>query len=166
MVLRHVWFIACFAILPLSAHAQDAYVWANDPTADRYMPSSLYSFNPTGDIVISRKSAGQYTVVFRGLGQQGDPSPGLGGHVQVSAYGSADRCNVGNWGYQGENFTVNVDCFEAGSNRSKDSRFTLNVRNRPFEFVTMSMEIASEEFLTLQAALAELSVRVEALEAP
>ena len=166
MMPRSVIFLACAAMLPMAAQAQDAYVWANNATEDRYTPDVIYSFNPRGNISIRRRGVGQYTVTFFGLGTAPERTPGEGGHVQVTTYGSSDRCNIGNWGYAGENFVVNVNCFEAASDRNKDSRFALSVRNRPFGFVTLNMEIGNEELQALQIALAELTARVEALEAP
>ncbi len=107
---------------PASGGMRLAYVWANNPTAASYTPSTTYSHNSSGSPVsINRSSAGRYAVTFAGLGGSGV----AGGNVQVTGYGgnSAD-CKVRFWSSAGANFTANVACFNANGTPS-DSRYTV-----------------------------------------
>lgn len=156
----------CAAFIPATGQGQDAFVWANDATADSYSPSAIYAFNPAGDITIQRRGVGAYTVVFLGLGKQGQGLPGEGGNVQVTTYGSSDRCNVRSWAYSGENYTVNVNCYAATGSQAKDSQFSLLIKSAPFAVTTFSLDVSNQELQDLQIGLATLSARVDALEAP
>lgn len=92
-----------------------AYVWADQPGAASYTPSTTYSHNPTGSgITIERDATGDYSVMFTDL----DLSEG---HVQVSKYGTgAGTCHVQSWGGS----TVNVLCFDMDGNPA-DLRYTV-----------------------------------------
>ncbi|GIV58759.1 MAG: hypothetical protein KatS3mg042_1672 [Rhodothermaceae bacterium] len=113
-----------------------AYTWADMPTADSYTPSTAYTFNPDGDVTITRTSAGRYVVQFAGLGDRfreriGASSDlyegGAGGHVQVTAYGNpAIRCHPASWGLSGSSLNVAVHCNDH-TGTAKDSRFSLLV---------------------------------------
>ena len=98
------------------------YVWANNPTAASYTPSSAYSFNSAGaPITITRSASGQYQVTFSELGGSGI----FGGNVQVTAYGSGSEiCKVVSWASGGGNFVVNVRCFTAAG-AAVDTRYTV-----------------------------------------
>ena len=57
---------------PAAGSMRLAYVWANNPTAASYTPSTTYSHNSSGSPVsITRSSAGRYAVTFAGLGGSG-----------------------------------------------------------------------------------------------
>jgi hypothetical protein len=89
------------------------YVWADQPTASSYTPSSTYQVNFTGaSNTITRNGVGAYTITFPGLG--GDYSPGGGGTVNVTAYGwGSESCKVQSWWYApGASVLVNVLCFD------------------------------------------------------
>jgi secreted trypsin-like serine protease len=81
------------------------FVWADQPTAASYTPSSFYSFNSTGGTnTITRVATGNYIVEMPGLGQPN-------GNVQVTAYGSANRCKSAGWAPVGTTQNVYVQCF-------------------------------------------------------
>lgn len=85
--------------------AASAYVWANQPTASPYTPSTFYQFNSTGALnTITRNGIGFYTVHLPGLAVNN-------GHVQATAYGgSTDRCKVTSWYAVGGELLVNILC--------------------------------------------------------
>lgn len=87
---------------PSSAHG---FAWVTETAA----VSPTYAFNSEGGTVTATGSAGLYTVTFGGLG-------GIGGDVQVVAYGSSNaRCKVSSWGgtWPGA-LSVNVACHTPG----------------------------------------------------
>jgi len=100
------------------------YVWADNPTADKYTPTEAYSYNSSGkEIEISRRSTGRYKVTFYGLGG----GKIAGGNVQVTAYGPGNEfCKVEYWISGGLDFIVHVRCFTASGN-PVDTRFSLRV---------------------------------------
>jgi hypothetical protein len=84
------------------------YVWADQPAAASYTPSSFYQTNSKGGTnTITRTSPGRYSVNFPKLA-----SPGNGGTVNVTAYGgSANACEVTGWGGNGaDGILVGVLC--------------------------------------------------------
>jgi hypothetical protein len=91
-----------------------AYAWANNATSASYTPSAIYSYNASGGaITATRAAAGTYQIQFAGLN--------LGnGHVKVTAYGSAMRCNVGSW--SGTN--INIRCYDS-TGALADSRYVV-----------------------------------------
>lgn len=95
------------------------YVWANNPTAGSYTPSTTYQFNSAGATnTITRSGVGQYTVRLPSIGS-------AAGHVQVTAYGDVPaRCKVVNWYPSGTAQLVNVRCFTLGG-ALRDTQFTL-----------------------------------------
>jgi Zn-dependent metalloprotease len=96
-----------------------AYVWANNPTAASYTPSTSYQRNATGALnTISRSGVGSYAVIFANLGTA------TGGTVHVTAYGPGSAmCKVAGWGPALPGMIVNVRCFDAAGARA-DSLFT------------------------------------------
>lgn len=102
-----------------------AYVWANNPTAASYVPSSAYAYNPGGAIRISRTGQGTYSVRFAGLG-----GPKAGGNVQVTGYGSdpAD-CKIRHWSSGGRDFIATIRCY-AANGALMDARYTVLVTRR------------------------------------
>jgi len=94
---------------------QQAYLWANMPTAPSYTPSPLYSFNSRGGTnTVVRNSTGVYTANLPGFTT-------VGGNVAVTAYGSdSNVCKVSSWGIS----SVIVRCFTA-SGLPADSLFSL-----------------------------------------
>jgi hypothetical protein len=95
------------------------YVWANDPTAGSYTPSTSYQRNSTGALnTITRTGVGAYTVNFANLGIY------YGGTVNVTAYGSgSENCKVYWWGPVLADMNVHVRCFNAAG-AAADTRFT------------------------------------------
>lgn len=111
------------------SHAELAFTWANKPSTNSYSPAPLYTSNPKGGVLINRAGAGTYQIVFENMGSSNDTA-GSGGHVQVSAYQSASRCGIVNWGNQLTDLVVNVYCFQGDSATTKvDSQFTVLVMN-------------------------------------
>jgi microsomal dipeptidase-like Zn-dependent dipeptidase len=69
-----------------------AYVWAGRPGEPEYTARSAYGLSPSGDITIKRRGAGRYNVML------GGSIVGVGGHLQVSAYGGDPRqCRIVGW---------------------------------------------------------------------
>ncbi|MGW5052140.1 hypothetical protein [Actinokineospora sp. NPDC004072] len=100
------------------------YVWADQPTAASYTPSTRYQMNTTGALnTIRRAATGVYEVRFTGLGEHG-------GIAHATAYGSAaNHCKVSGWAYSSGDQVVSVRCFTlAGA--PVDTRFTASYTNR------------------------------------
>ncbi|MBX3183088.1 MAG: hypothetical protein KIT72_17125 [Polyangiaceae bacterium] len=92
------------------------WVWGSCSTSGCTV-SGFYDYNPDGTLpTIARSSAGVYSVTFPGASLND-------GIVQVSAYSSTARCNVGSWG--GE--TVSVRCYAGNAVTALDSSFTVLV---------------------------------------
>ena len=99
-----------------SRSVQGGYLWADQPSAASYTPSTYYQWNGTGARnTVTRNGVGNYQANFPGLNVNG-------GTVEVTAYGSgSEYCKVGYWG----NNVVNVNCYNyAGA--PVDTLFTLN----------------------------------------
>ncbi|HWU89594.1 MAG TPA: hypothetical protein VN253_20170 [Kofleriaceae bacterium] len=96
-----------------------AYLWANQPSAASYTPSTTYNFNSTGVAnTITRSAAGTYTVNLPGLG-------GANGSVLVTAHGSSStHCNVVMWGSLPGNRPIEVRCWDTAGVLT-DSTFSL-----------------------------------------
>jgi hypothetical protein len=113
------------------------YVWANQPAAASYTPSTLYQRNSTGALnTITRSGTGAYVVHFTNLGPFGPPTGG-GGMVQVSAYGSGTTtCKVSFWFANGSSLDASVRCFTPNG-VAADSLFTASFTgtlNNPGDF--------------------------------
>ena len=95
------------------------YVWADNPAAASYTPSTAYQRNLTGALnTIQRLGVGYYKVVFENLGIY------YGGTVDVTAYGPGPgECKVQNWGPTLADMNVYVRCFNANG-AALDTRFT------------------------------------------
>lgn len=109
-----------------SGRLGNAFVWANDPTAASYTPSSTYQHNSTVEFqdvnTINRTDTGSYTVLLPNLGT---PS----GTVLVNAYGfTANSCKVAGWGPSGSTQTINVRCFNPAGQLA-DTLFSLSYNN-------------------------------------
>ncbi|WP_437486818.1 hypothetical protein WME75_04595 [Sorangium sp. So ce1014] len=100
--------------------SDEAYVWANDPTAAAYTPDLTHQFNSSGvNNTIVRQGVGRYAVTLPG-------QTAVGGTVEVTAYGpDSDHCKVAGWGQSGDDTAVNVRCFDSAGALA-DGRFTLN----------------------------------------
>jgi hypothetical protein len=97
---------------------EGGYVWADQPTASSYTPSTIYQWNSTGALnTIQRTGVGTYRVVFPG-------QTFTGGTVEVTAYGGgSDYCKVEGWFNDGASQNVNVRCFST-SGAPVDALFT------------------------------------------
>lgn len=168
---------ACIAIgitVFNEAVAETAYAWADRPTVNSYKPRSLYAFNKTGSVQIQRQSTGRYSVVFNNFGSSLPDNPGNGGHVQVSSYGSADRCNILSWNFRAPDFTVTISCFKGGTaNTPVDTRFTvmatyagLTMTSIPMMVGTADLDALQAEISNLQRLFDNLAERVGNLESP
>jgi hypothetical protein len=104
---------ASLAAPTLANAASYGYVWADQPTASTYVPSTFYQTNSQGKLnIITRTGVGQYSVLFPGLANDRN-----GGTVNVTAYGPRARtyCGVVNWSRTGrKDIVVNVRCAETG----------------------------------------------------
>jgi secreted trypsin-like serine protease len=99
-----------------------AFLWADQPAAASYTPSTSYQRNSTGGTnTIARLSTGLYEVRIGNLGH------GLtGGTVNVSAHSTGSHaCKVGHFQAVGSAQSIVVRCF-ANTGLPADSRFTLS----------------------------------------
>lgn len=99
---------------------KDAYLWANQPTAEEYIPSTGYQWNSQGlNNKVRRLGTGRYRATLPNINI-------LGGTVLVTAYGEgSEQCKVVNWQRSGNDTVVNVNCFNA-SGSPVDTRYTLS----------------------------------------
>jgi microsomal dipeptidase-like Zn-dependent dipeptidase len=112
---------ARFSLLATIAAPGDgvAYAWAGRPGEPEYNAASAYGMSPSGDIAIRRRGVGRYNVLL------GASIAGVGGHVQVSAYGPDPRqCRVAGW-IAG---LADIRCTDA-SGRPADSAFSILALN-------------------------------------
>jgi hypothetical protein len=90
------------------------FAWANNSAAtSNYTPDATFSLNSSGGAITSRRTgAGQYLIVFAGLGR---PS-GRMENVQLSPAwedGNQLICNITSWGNTGANdLSVTVACYD------------------------------------------------------
>ena len=86
--------------------SQWGYVWADQPSAASYTPSTTYQVNSSGATnTITRSSTGAYAVRFPNLAASA-------GTVHVTAYGSgSESCKVSSWGPSSPDQIVYVRCF-------------------------------------------------------
>ena len=99
---------------------QTAYLWANQPTATLYAPSSSYSYNSTGgtNLVSHGVDAGEYLAYLPGLTTRG-------GDPHVTAYGTnGDHCKIASWYLLSGGTQVAVRCFNAAGD-AVDSLWSL-----------------------------------------
>jgi D-arabinono-1,4-lactone oxidase len=98
----------------------NAYLWANQASAESYTPDTAYQWNSKGGLnTVRRLNVGHYQVTLPGINV-------LGGTVLATAYGpGTERCKVGGWGLSGNDTVVTVYCFDPSGN-PVDTRFTLS----------------------------------------
>lgn len=96
-----------------------AFLLADQPQAASYTPGRSYQYNSTGAVnTMTRNGMGSYTATLPGL-------TALGGHVQITAYGSTPaRCKTSGWTSGDAGTAVDVLCFDA-SGAVADEMFTL-----------------------------------------
>ena len=100
---------AAFYLQVIGKRDDRAFAFANRHTASNYAPASAGSWNPAGSSRIYRDGVGRYRVVFKGFGAR--LSPGVGGHVQLGAVGTAKAyCKVQEWD-DPTDLIVSVGCF-------------------------------------------------------
>ena len=117
----------------------DGYLWANNPTAASYTPSSTYQSN-SGDVLntVTRLSTGRYRVNMPTMNISSGEN--TGGTVMVTAYGSnSDRCKVRSWYFSGADLNANVDCYNSAGSLT-DSRYTLSFMKR----ITIGNQVAED----------------------
>ena len=112
--------LSIFSMADWASARTHAFVWANNPTAASYVPSSSYQYNLTGlDNEIERLSRGRYKVRMPLV-----HSLSTGGNVQVSAYGTGtQRCKTWGWGRVAVTLEIQVRCFDTAG-RPVDAQFT------------------------------------------
>ncbi len=102
-----------------NALATYTYLWADQPTAASYNPSTFYEHGqrdvsyctPTtpADATITRSGAGNYSVLLPGMGASPAET-----NVKVTGYASSsDTCEIVNWFPSGADAYVNVRCYSA-----------------------------------------------------
>lgn len=96
-----------------------AYLWANNPTAADYLPSTSYSYNDTGaQNRVRRTGTGRYTVELPGMADSN-------ASVLVTAYGAgSERCAATGWWTSGTGAFVSVACTTAAG-APANTRFNL-----------------------------------------
>jgi hypothetical protein len=88
------------------------YAWADDQDNAQYPVNTTHAYHSSaGAVTATRAAAGDYSVQFAGLNL-------LTGNVQVTAYGTANHCNVRIW--SGDD--VGVRCYDAAGALA-DARF-------------------------------------------
>ncbi|ACY15595.1 hypothetical protein [Haliangium ochraceum] len=108
---------------------QWGYVWSHKSTGS-FVAASAYSRNSSGNVfgqgvdnTVTQLGVGEYSVHFPGLSS-------VGGHVQVSAYGSgSERCKVASWVGASGGTDVRVNCFSA-TGAAVNSLFTASFVNK------------------------------------
>jgi hypothetical protein len=105
------------------------FIWADQPTAATYTPSSDWNYNGSGTPnTVTRSSAGVYTATFPGLR--------AGGNAQVTAFsfegGVAAHCEISDWSATGKTTAVGVLCFDANGNPA-DEYFNLSYNRSALE---------------------------------
>ena len=115
-----------FSLDVLGKRSDRAFAFANQPTATNYAPASAGSYNPAGVTKVYRDGAGQYRVVFSGMGAY--LPQGFGGHVQATAVGTNKvHCLVERWtGAPSADLSITVECY-APSGARADSKFATMV---------------------------------------
>ena len=106
-------------------HWADGYVWANNPFAASYTPSSAFSFNRTGGAVQITKPAGttgRYLVKFAGL----SAFLGTKSTLHTTGYNADDTYCKPARAYL-VNDTVEVRCFQASTGAAVNAVFTVLV---------------------------------------
>jgi hypothetical protein len=117
-------FVASFASGRDGSAGLFDFVWADQPTASSYIPSTVYSednnYSLGQSVTITRSGTGSYTVSFPVFS-----GPVAAGSVKVTAYGSGSGvCKVGSWGPSGGNELVGVQCYSA-SGAPSDEYFSM-----------------------------------------
>ena len=128
----------------------DAYLWADQPSAASYTPSSKYQWNSKGlPNTVRRLSKGRYQATLPGLNIPG-------GTVLVTGYGAgSERCKVGAWNLSGTNTVVDVYCYDVSGN-PVDMMYTLSFMTDVGLGVSLS-----ERPRSLDAGLTTVSVSEE-----
>ena len=119
-----------------------AYLWANDPTAWSYDPSSSYSWNEWGHTnSIRRRRTGVYDNRLPGLGF-------ADGFAHVTAYGTgSEYCNVSSWWSDGDDRIVRVRCFDSNGS-PVNTRYSLDYKptHTPGLWGTGAMALANQPY--------------------
>ena len=102
-----------------------AYLWSTVSSPALFTYASLkpeYVYNANGgDITMVRTATGQYTVTMSSM------PPTAGGNIQISTYGSTNRCNIFGWANTDSDPSIieaSIYCRDPAGNLI-DSRFTL-----------------------------------------
>ena len=111
------------SVFAQSSHADNlGFGWTKVDTASEPELDPLFSYNPS-EYGISKQhiDTGKYQVLFAGMNYVGD----RGGHVQVTAYGDADKhCKIVNWDTPNTDMAIRVSCYDSSGNPA-DSRFSI-----------------------------------------
>ncbi len=102
-----------------------AYLWADNPTAASYTPSTAYQWSSALRAnTVNRTGPGVYQALLPGLTSSG-------GTVLVTSYGSgSERCKIASWFPSNLGIAVNVSCFQVNGNPA-DTQFTLSFLTDP-----------------------------------
>ena len=113
-----------------------AFMWADQPTAAAYTPSSSYSFNSSGGVnTVTRSSPGRYFAKLPGFSK-------AGGNPQVTAFGqTAARCEIVDWSNDLSGATVAVQCVNAAG-APADDIFDLSFTDQTTEGASSFSETA------------------------
>ncbi|NUT20067.1 MAG: hypothetical protein HOV77_12830, partial [Hamadaea sp.] len=119
---------------PVSAGVQvDGYVWAYQPSAASYSAASGYERNSTGGaVVITRSSAGVYSVRFAGMAVSGGVA-----HVRPYGSGNTGICTIASWLPVGVDEVLSIRCFTAAG-VAADSYFVAHFTNRTSAYATFA----------------------------
>lgn len=96
------------------------YAWADDQDNAQYAVNATHAYHSSaGAVTATRAGAGDYSVQFAGLNL-------LTGNVQVTAYNTANHCNVRVWTQD----DVGVRCYDAAGALA-DARFEVLITQAP-----------------------------------
>ena len=120
-------FTFLFATSAFAATPQ-GFALGDQPASPGYAPAPAFAFNSTGGpIRIIRGGAGQYKVIFFGLGAAG---AGHRSDVQVTPVDGRTVCMTRGWGGNPD-LTVAIDCFDIPTGALHDSKYTVLVTFSP-----------------------------------
>jgi len=106
---RYIFVVLLLAAVAIPAFgATSAWAVGTDPFATNDTPSNANSFNPAGDIKITRIAKGTYQIRFEKLGPLS-----AGGNVQVTPVNTISTfCSVTSFVKTGKDILVSIRCYD------------------------------------------------------
>lgn len=139
-----------------SATTDLQYIWANDPTASRYQPSTAYRYNTSTNrnISINRIALGSYEVTL-------PDTVAVKSTIAVTAYTNKSiTCQSHGWNASSNDTIISVRCIDA-ENHPIDSRFTLAYQNGNYPYRVMTQSLRYKTPTTVNLARWDGYVQVD-----